>query len=142
MTQIEPVVLVDPEVSLPPGQRLWTGPEMFDEKRNRPYYTMGVVAQVFFCRSTAWLRKHMRPQRLADGTFASHADGRVIRHNESSEFGLIEPPRTPKGHHAWRLYDIERLAYALHENNVIKASELQLALKMIKLQAQGYGYLS
>lgn len=134
MTSMEPLVLVDPEVVTPPGQSLWTGPEMYDDKRNRPRYTMGTVAQVFFCRSTPWLRKHMRPQPNAEGV--------LVRHNESSEYGLVEPPRTEAGHHAWRLYDIERLAYAFQEHHVITTAELQLCLKMIKLQAKGYGFIA
>lgn len=141
MPQAESLVLADPEVITPPGQSLWTTPEMFDPDRKRPAYTMATVAQVFFMKSTPWLRAHIRPRTFKGKPIFDDSGQRVL-HTRSSEYGVVEPPRTGAGHHLWRLYDIERLAYAFHEHHVITTVELENCIRMVKLQAKMAGYLS
>lgn len=134
MPQAESLVLADPEVITPPGRPLWTSPEMYDPARQLPGYKMATVAMVFFGKSTPWLRKHIRPQK--------DDRGGTVLHTVSSEFGLVEPLRTAANHHLWRLYDVERLGYAFHEHGVIDTFDLELLIRMVKLQAKRFGYLS
>lgn len=117
-------ILADPEVITPPDQSLWTNPTMVDEKTFHPTFSPHEVARCFFGRSTSWLRKHMQ-----------------ARHNMSAEFGKVEPLRRDNDYQAWRLYDIERLAYAFHEHGVIRARHLGQVINLVKIQAQMHDYL-
>lgn len=116
---------IDPEDPTPPDRSLWTTPEMVNEDRQWPMYAPHEVATSFFGMSTAWLRKHL-----------------MLRHHVSEEFGVVEPPRRPTSNaHHYRLYDIERLAYALAEHHVISPLRLSYALRIVRIHARMHGYL-
>lgn len=142
---MEPVLIrtVDSEAVVPPSRRFWTTPEMYDPDTMSPTYAMGVVAQFFFFKSTAWLRQKLRIQRLDDlGRPMFHEDGRKVIIALEDDLGPIEPPRTVADHHAWRLHDIERLAHFFARHHVIDVDTLLQVIRVIKNQAKGHGYLS
>lgn len=117
--------MLDPEALAPPDRLLWTTPEMVDIERQWPMYSPQQVALCFFGMSTAWLRKHL-----------------MYGHHVSTEFGTVEPPRRPTSHaHHYRLYDIERLAYAFAEHHVISPLRLSYALRLVRLHARMHGFL-
>jgi hypothetical protein len=122
---VETQILGVSDPDAPPGRSLWTTPEMVNLERQWPMYSPQQVAMCFFGMSTAWLRKHL-----------------MLRHNVSEEFGVVEPPRrrTSSAHH-YRLYDIERLAYALTEHHVLTPLRLSYALRMVRLSARMHGFL-
>lgn len=119
----EPLILADPDIALPEGQDYWTTPAMVDEERLWPTFTPHEVARCFFGRSTPWLRKWIRLERHI------FSDGKV------------EPPRKPSDAHAYRLYDIERLACAFAENGVITTAHLEQVLTIVKASARMHGFL-
>lgn len=125
MATVQPLIMADPELITPPDRRLWTTPRMVNSQRMWPTFTPHEVARCFFGMSTAWLRGHLR-----------------ANHHHSEEFGVIEPPRNPKGHTIYRLYDIERLAYSFTEHEVITPAHLGYTLTIVKTLARIHGYVS
>lgn len=125
MTQLQPLILADPELLTPPDRRLWTTPKMVNEQRMWPTYSPHEVAKCFFGFSTAWLRKHLQARR-----------------NISDEFGVIEPPRKESGQMIFRLYDVERLAHAFAEHGVIDAARLGFVVRLVKTHAQMHRFLA
>lgn len=129
----QPYVVVDPDLVTPDGQPLWTTEEMVDPRTGKPTFAMHEVASCFFGRSTQWLRKHLRP--------VPTKGGEPKRNNISSEYGEIRPRTKENGIHFFLLYDIERLAWAFYENNVIDAAHLAGVVKIVKANAEIRGYL-
>lgn len=136
--------ITGPQVSTPGGRRFCTTPEMYDPDELRPTYNMATVASIFYCRSTPWLRQKIRTlqveQAKARGTY--NDQGVLLTSPLEDDLGPIDPPRTQSNHHAWRLYDIERMAHLFARNNIIEGEHLVEVIKMVKLQAKGYGFLA
>lgn len=139
----EALVLTDPQTVVPEGRFLWTTEEMYDPDSMSPTFSMGVVAQVFFFRSTPWLRQKLRLQKTDDqGRPLFLPDGRRMLLPMEDQFGPIDPPRTSAKHHAWRLWDIERFAHFLTRHHQLDTDSLLQTIRVVKIQAKGYGYLS
>lgn len=116
-----------PGSAFPPQGRYWTTPEMLDTKRFVPTYTQSEVARCFFAHTASWLRRQYA---------AGH-------HHLIDEDEPVEPLANPSsGRPAYRLYDIERLAHALAQHQVITGRELELVVLLVKTSARLYQYLS
>lgn len=126
-------VVVDRDLVTPSDRSLWTTEAMVDFRTGKPTFAMHEVANCFFGRSTQWLRKHLRP--------VPQKGGEPKENFISSEFGAIRPRKRENGIHFFLLYDIERLAWAFHENNVIDTTHLACVVKIIKANAEIRGYL-
>jgi hypothetical protein len=124
VTGLVPVDLVSDELSPPDGRPYWTSEEMYDPSLGEPSYVAHEVARIFFARSVHWLRKHVWEKHLI-------LDGEP----------MIIPRDEHSGYLRWRLYDVERTAYALMQNGYLKVEQLQLAIGIVKLVAQNYKYL-
>lgn len=119
----EPLVIADPALLSPPGQRFWTTPEMVDAK-GRPTFPIGVVAEVFFARSVHWAR-------------LMQTKGWMVLDDEP-----LDIPKTEAGAKAFRLYDIERMAHALADNGAIDGQQLSRTVLLVKTVGQNWGFLA
>lgn len=144
MAKTKSPTITGPQVSTPGGRRFVTTPEMYDPDELRPTYNMAIVAGTFFFRSTPWLRQKIRTvqvdQAKARGSYSE--EGVLLTSPLEDDLGPIDPPRTESNHHAWRLYDIERMAHLFARNSIIEGEHLVLIIQTVKLQAKGYGFLA
>lgn len=119
----ESYVLDAAELGFVPRDRpYWTSPDMLKTyegtTRLRPLYSIGQVAQVFFGRSTVWLK--------------------LILWQREDTAGVLEevaPARTAAGRLSWRLYDIEILAHVLLGRGAITLQHWILVLGVVKFVA-------
>lgn len=125
LPDLEPVIIGTIEVR-PGDNPLWSSPGM-----DGPTWRIHEVAKTFFGRSPGWLRKHLRPVPSKSGE---------ARHYVSSEYGTVKPHRSDNGSHEFRLYDIERLAHAFFEHNVIEPERLAYTLKAIRAVMGLWGF--
>ncbi len=95
---------------------------------NCPTFSTQEVASVFFQRSAAWFRWIDRR-----GLLDRDALGREVK-----VMRLNDPDNGMK---RYTLADIEMTARILHQNGVISASSLTIALQIIHLIAIGYGVI-
>jgi hypothetical protein len=95
---------------------------------NCPTFSTQEVASVFFQRSAAWFRWIDRR-----GLLDRDALGREVK-----VMRLNDPDNGMK---RYTLADIEMTARILHQNGVISASRLTIALQIIHLIAIGYGVI-
>jgi hypothetical protein len=109
---IEPFVVSGEGVLTPPGRDRWVTEEMYLKAGERPNFTAQQVAEVFFGKSTVWLRK-----RLWE------------RHNR------FEPSRTDSNHRRFGLHQIEDFAHMLLEDEAISPLQFAMAIRMIKSSA-------
>lgn len=109
------MILVDPGATEPPGRPYWTTPEM-----SPPLFATHVVANVFFGRSTSWIKQHIH-------------EG----HHIGPE-GNVLPVKSPSGHYRWRLYDIERFGHTLAAGRYLQGRRLELAIQMVRTVANLY----
>jgi len=127
-------VVVVMEGAFPEDRRFWTD-ESMEEK---PTFTVSEVAKVFFAKGPDWLRWRSDPvplpnQRREDMKFP---DGWFILDGER-----LEAKRTPAGARYYTLFDIERMAHALHQNGGIGPEQLARIVRIVKAMAELYGYL-
>lgn len=122
----EPMVLVDAAVVTPEGRAFWTTEDMFDAERLWPSWSSAEAAMTFFAFSKHTLVRHIR-----------------LGNNITDLTGEVLPPRRPQGVQAyvWRLWDIERLAYALAINGAIPGRKLARAVLMVKTCAELHEFL-
>lgn len=114
------MIIADPRGMLPEGQRYWTSFE-----QPSPIYTTQVVAQVFFGRSSSWLRQHLAvPDHVTD------------------DEGCAIPIKGANGYFEWRLHDIERAAHALAHNRHIDGARMGMVITMVRTNAQLHGVLA
>ena len=109
-----PMVMERPDLRLPEGQDFFTDATMV-----RPTFSRQETAKFFFARSTRWLIKQM-----IDGNLT--LDGKR----------LVIPQVGPQKHYKFRLYDVERTAHALFECGILKLSDFESALLLVKIVAQ------
>lgn len=119
----EPLVIADPELLAPPGQRFWTTAEMVD-KKGRPTFTISEVSKFFFARTVYWAR------------WAQHK-GLLVLDGEP-----LEVPTTVAGAKAFRLYDVERMAHALAANGAIDGQQFARSVILVKTCGQNWGFLA
>lgn len=118
----EPVIMIPAGIS-PPGRDYWVTPDMIpvDKKLQLPVpsFSVNTVATVFFGRSGSWLRLHMR------------LDGRAV----------FEPRRSRADARVFSLADIEPMAHALHQRDVIDTERLICSVMITKWVARIHGIL-
>lgn len=93
----------------------------------RPVYTVQETAKLFFGKGSDWLRWRYRPAE------PHYPHGYFVLNGVQ-----LEPKRTEKGNRYYTLADIERMAYALVENNAIDPEHLSVVLQLVLLQARLY----
>jgi integrase len=92
----------------------------------RPVYTVQETARLFFGKGSDWLRwRYREAPHYPHGYF-------VLRGIQ------LEPKRTEKDNRYYTLADIERMAYALVENNAIDGDHLSVILQIVLLEARLY----
>lgn len=122
-----PQIMIDPYIQ--GSHQYLTRPDMgpTDGRKHgvMPTWSSGEVAKTFFGVAGSTLTGYIR-----GGKFGAERDS-------------ILPARADLPHqpYRWRLYDIERCAYALAENRAIDSRRLRLCLTMIKAVAEMHGYL-
>ncbi len=94
----------------------------------RPVYTVQETAKLFFGKGSDWLRWRYRPDKAG-----IYPDGYFVLNGV-----VLEPKRTEKDNRYYTLADIERMAYALVENNAIDADHLSVIIQLVLLQARLY----
>lgn len=138
--QSEPMVVADPDMLLPDGQRFYLDP---DTTPSFPRFKVKEVAEIFFGKSDDWLRWRMRPndKRVKDKVTGKttvikgdHPDGFFILDGVPLEF-----KRTGPGARYFTLSDIERMAHALAQGGHIDGQRLTLVLRMVVTCARLHG---
>jgi len=118
----EPVIMIPAGIS-PPDRDYWVTPGMIpvDKKLHLPVpsFSVNTVATVFFGRSGSWLRLHMR------------LDGRAV----------FKPIRSRADARVFGLSDIEPMAHALHQRDVIDTERLICSVMITKWVARVHGIL-
>lgn len=94
-----------------------------------PNYSVSEVAKFFFALGAHWLRWRYHPSRSD-----KFPEGYFVLDGER-----LEEKRTPHGTRYYTLPDVERLAYALAENNVLDGEKLALVIKLLRLEAELHG---
>jgi hypothetical protein len=150
----EPMVLAQPELLLPEGQRFWTDDSMFFEDKNgllSPHFSVQEVSKVFFGNGADWLRWRMRPddrkvkdpetgewKRNEDGSYVmekgDYPDGYFVLDGEPMTF-----KRTKAGSRYFTLADIERMGHALAQGGHIDGAQLTNIVVLVKTVAKVYG---
>jgi DNA-binding transcriptional MerR regulator len=110
----EPFVISGEGVLEPPDRDRWVTPEM---AAKGPTYATKEVAEVFFGKSTNWLRKRL---------FGYREDW--------------EPDRTDAGHRRFNLSQIEDLAHLLLRERALKPPEFAMIIRHVKASALQHGY--
>jgi hypothetical protein len=90
----------------------------------KPLYSVSTMAQVFFARSSHWVRW-------------LEAEGMLVLDGEP-----LIPVRTDSNARKYDLALIEKIAHALASNKKIEISQLRHALTIVKTQAQMYNYIT
>ena len=114
----EPVILNGSDSSWPDEDEYWSRQEW-----HRPTFGTQTVAEVFFGRSNHWLNLNI--------SRGNHGGLIVPRRNKTN-------PNSPR---AYRLWDIEQLAYAFARNRVLDGQRLARARKIVRLVAAQHGYI-
>lgn len=149
----EPMVLAQPELLLPEGQRFWTDDSMFAEDKKglpNPHFSVQEVSKVFFGNGADWLRWRMRPDdkkvKGEDGEYLRNEDGSYVMEKGDYPDGYFvldgEPmtfKRTKAGSRYFTLADIERMAHALAQGGHIDGAQLTNIVVVVKTVAKIYG---
>jgi hypothetical protein len=106
---VEPFVITAEGVLTPPGRDRWVTEAMYRGVGSKPQYTLAEVAQVFFGRSSTWMRK-----KLAERKDRYQAD------------------RTEAGHRRFGLNHIEDLAHLFLEESLISPLQFAMTIRIIK----------
>jgi hypothetical protein len=93
----------------------------------RPSYTVQETAKLFFGKGSDWLRWRYRAAE------PHYPQGYFVLNGL-----LLEPKRTEKGNRFYTLADIERMAYALVQNNAIDGEQLSVVIQLVLLEARLY----
>jgi DNA-binding transcriptional MerR regulator len=109
----EPFVISGEGVLTPPDRDRWVTPEM---AASGPTYAAKEVAEVFFAKSTNWLRKRLWERRED-----------------------WDPDRTDAGHRRFNLAQIEDLAHLLLRERAMKPSEFAMIIRHVKASAIQHG---
>lgn len=115
----QPLQMLNPELQPPDGQDLFVTAEM-QRPGQRPVFSRGEVAKVFFGNSTGWLVKKM------------------IKNDSAT---VVPVPLSASGHYEFQLPTVEELIHHLFGNGDIDISEFEIAIKLVKLVAMNYHYL-
>jgi DNA-binding transcriptional MerR regulator len=110
----EPFVISGEGVLTPPDRDRWVTPEMAAEG---PTYAAKEVAEVYFAKSTNWLRKRLWERRED-----------------------WDPDRTDAGHRRFNLSQIEDLAHLLLRERALKPQEFAMIIRHVKASALQHGY--
>jgi hypothetical protein len=113
----------------PPSGRFWLHAEDFRRGRDgkiKPSFSTSVVATAFFGRSAAWMRKAMRPD-------ADRPAGSLIL--DGRPFSVA---RSEADDRKFSLVDIERVAHALRQQDVIDDARLAAAVASVVSCAVSY----
>lgn len=87
-----------------------------------PQFSVGEVGRFFFARTSHWMRWVERGNKLVlDGT-------------------AVAQQRSDAGSRKYTLTDVEQAAHALATNRTISGAQLRLALALVAIQAELYGY--
>lgn len=119
----------DPET----GRSFFLWDSMFDRNSDGlpvPQYTVQEASKFFFGKGPDWLRwRYRKANSYPNGYFV--LDG-----------VLLEPKRTDKGFRYYTLADIERMAYALVENQAIGGEKFITVLQLVLHQAVLHGVIT
>jgi DNA-binding transcriptional MerR regulator len=110
----EPFVISGEGVLTPPDRDRWVTPEMAAEG---PTYAAKEVAEVYFAKSTNWLRKRLWERRED-----------------------WDPDRTDAGHRRFNLSQIEDLAHLLLRERALTPQEFAMIIRHVKASALQHGY--
>lgn len=153
----EPVVVIEPELVVPEGQRFITDDSMFKKRdkegRIYPHFSVLEVSKVFFGNGPDWFRWRMRPDdkkvKGPDGKYLRNEDGTFVMKKGDFPDGYfvldgvpIQPKRTEAGARYFTLPDIERMAHALAQGEQIDGAQLMNTLMMVKTCAKMYGVVA
>jgi hypothetical protein len=99
------------------------------DERLTPNFAVQETATTFFGRSPDWLRWRYRaddPKRSK----VRFPNGYFVLDDE-----VLDPKTTPSGARYYTLADIEKMAYALHDNAVLDGTQLACVLNIIYANA-------
>lgn len=109
---IEPFVVSGEGVLTPRDRDRWVTKEMYLKAGERPNFTAQEVGEVFFGKSTVWLRKRL-----------------------SERYDRFEPSRTDSNHRRFGLHQVEHFAHMLLEDGAISPLQFTMVIRMIKSSA-------
>jgi hypothetical protein len=161
--EFESLVIADPELLTPEGQRWITYDSMCLADKNGqpiprlsvsevPRFSVSEASKFFFGNGPDWLRWRMRPDdhktRGPDGKFLRNDDGSFVMVPGNFPEGFfvldgipIQPKRSEAGARYFTLADIERMATALAQNGFMDGTQLTNVMVLVKTCARIYGYI-
>lgn len=118
-------MIISDTTLIPPGREYWTSPEMVKNVARgiRPTFSGDEVGKIFFGTSANWVRQYLREGYLVDGK-------------------PFEVGRTPGGHQAFTLYDVEVWAHALAREQVITGQQLEYAVRVVRDIARVHRFIA
>lgn len=126
MSDFSRPALIISDAALPSDEWLFPEPLVAPPGRIiRPLYGVPETAKFFFGRGSSWLRVNERKAML---------DGKPLEE--------VIGPRDANQRREYTLYDIERMAHAFAESQIITGERLRLALRLLQLQAHVWRYLT
>ncbi len=101
------------------------------DERPTPNFAVQETATTFFGRSPDWLRwRYRADDPKPKGTKPRFPHGYFVLDDE-----VLEPKTTPSGARYYTLADIEKMAYALFDNEVLDATQLSCVLNIVYANA-------
>jgi hypothetical protein len=101
-------------------------------RKQAPFYSVHVVAQIFFAMSPSWLRLKLNPEPgRPDTSFVTDAGKRM-------EFRRRNPEKSDSAR-VFTLADVERMAHSLHNFGDIESARLAQILRLVHDEAHLYG---
>lgn len=98
-----------------------------------PNYSVNEVAKFFFGRNASWMRwRYSSDERVSPVTgktnVPKHPDGYFVLNGEP-----LIPKISPQGQRYYTIADVERMAHALTQNDVISGTALQEVMQLLNL---------
>ncbi len=121
MTELDPLVEVQKELTPPDGRSFWT---FADETRKSPTFTTGEVAKIFFGRGKTWLYKLLLGM---DGRYDQSVD--------------IPRKKGERRIRIFSLHTVELICHAFLEQGIIDLQGFRNAIAIIKALASIYRLL-
>jgi hypothetical protein len=103
-----------------------------------PHYTISELAKFFFNRSPAWVRWRERKGCFILDAIYDKKGKEYVPTKTSIHFGVR---RTDEGARYYTLADVEGIAHALCQKGDINATQRDLALFAVAVEARIFGYI-
>lgn len=128
-------VYVEPMSSA--GRRFMFDDDMFPLDKDglpEPHFSVQECSKAFFGRSSDWLRWRYRADKPRKNQTSVYPQGFFVLDGVP-----LEPKISEKGARYYTLPDIERMAHALAQNNVLDGEDLSHVLTIVKANAALHG---